>query len=372
MSAGVAAYAPSGVGVGAPGRAGLACAALGAVAAHGMLLAVLFWQPPDSGAEAAGSGGLQVSLGPAGGAPGAVGAVLPEVEQALAPADTRETPPPELLTESAPVPPAQAAPVTPKIEAERVQEVTPETATKAVAAQAEALTPEVETPQAMQAVRRPAAEVAPEPAAVQAPETPEETAAAAVADAAPEPADVQAQPPAPEPAAAQAVQTARQAEAGPTAAPRVSPPPRPKPARDGDETPSAAAKAAPTTAAAGAAGRSGAGQRATVGAGDDTAGGGDPGARADYAARIAAWLARNQYYPRAAQRLRAEGVGVVWFRMDASGRVTAQRVVASTGRPMLDEAIEETLRRAQPLPPIPPELGMKRIEFSVPVRFRLR
>lgn len=44
--------------------------AAAAVAVHAAIAAVVYWQPPESGARDAGRGGVQVSLGPAGGAPG--------------------------------------------------------------------------------------------------------------------------------------------------------------------------------------------------------------------------------------------------------------------------------------------------------------
>lgn len=122
----------------------------------------------------------------------------------------------------------------------------------------------------------------------------------------------------------------------------------------------------------GAGGRGGEGQARTTGSDDASTGGGGPGARADYAARIAARLARHKTYPSSAQRRRIEGTGILWFRMDPVGRVTAHRITRSAGHPMLDAAIEETLRRAQPLPPVPAGLGADTFEFSVPIRFALR
>ena len=100
-------------------------------------------------------------------------------------------------------------------------------------------------------------------------------------------------------------------------------------------------------------------------------GGGSPGARADFAARVAARLARAKQYPRAAQQRRLEGTGVIWFRMNAAGAVTASRLTRGTGHSMLDQAIAATLRRAR-LPAIPDSLGQTSMEFSVPISFSLR
>ncbi|MFN3616273.1 MAG: energy transducer TonB, partial [Rubrimonas sp.] len=99
---------------------------------------------------------------------------------------------------------------------------------------------------------------------------------------------------------------------------------------------------------------------------------GDPGARADYAARLNAILARAKRYPPAARSRRQEGRGLLWFEVDAGGRVVNAALRQSTGHDLLDAEILDLLRRAGPLPPIPPEAGRARMEFTVPVDFRLR
>ena len=39
---------------------------------------------------------------------------------------------------------------------------------------------------------------------------------------------------------------------------------------------------------------------------------------------------------------------------------------------MLDREVEEMVARASPLPPIPAELGIGRLELTLPVEFRIR
>jgi len=86
---------------------------------------------------------------------------------------------------------------------------------------------------------------------------------------------------------------------------------------------------------------------------------------------VAARLARAKQYPRAAQQRRLQGTGVVWFRINAAGTVTASRLTRSTGHPILDQEIMHTLRRAR-LPSIPDSLGERQMEFSVPMIFNVR
>jgi protein TonB len=60
----------------------------------------------------------------------------------------------------------------------------------------------------------------------------------------------------------------------------------------------------------------------------------------------------------------------VSFTLNASGKVTAARVVRSSGKRILDEAAIEMVRRASPYPPIPPRLGAT-ITIQAPIAFDL-
>lgn len=91
-----------------------------------------------------------------------------------------------------------------------------------------------------------------------------------------------------------------------------------------------------------------------------------------YYARLAAWLERHKHYPRQAQRRRQEGVVKLRFVMDRQGQVLTAQVLHSSGYSALDEAARDMLRRAEPLPPLPPELTQARLEIVVPVAFDLR
>jgi protein TonB len=56
--------------------------------------------------------------------------------------------------------------------------------------------------------------------------------------------------------------------------------------------------------------------------------------------------------------------------MRRDGAVLDVRIKTSSGATILDEEAGATIRRAQPLPPIPPELP-ERLNIIVPVAFNL-
>jgi periplasmic protein TonB len=67
-------------------------------------------------------------------------------------------------------------------------------------------------------------------------------------------------------------------------------------------------------------------------------------------------VAQYQRYPNAARPLHLEGKVDTQFSMSRDGKLLGVWVKTSSGQVMLDKEAIETIRRAQPLPPIPPEL----------------
>jgi len=138
-----------------------------AIALHAGVAAAMFWPRADDGAQAPGIGGIEIALGPAGGAPGG-------------PEDAPETPdfeePPEEPTEASPVeetaepeppappklPIAEPAPVEPEDLTERVIEPPLPTAKP---------TPPLKTAPEIVPEAVPAAVIAPEPPAEREPQT---------------------------------------------------------------------------------------------------------------------------------------------------------------------------------------------------------
>ena len=95
-------------------------------------------------------------------------------------------------------------------------------------------------------------------------------------------------------------------------------------------------------------------------------------AGSNYAAAVRAWLERHRRYPAGARMRGAEGTGLLTLTVAADGRVLGHALSASTGDRALDGAIEAMVAAADPLPPIPAELGVERLQLTVPVAFRLR
>jgi periplasmic protein TonB len=77
-----------------------------------------------------------------------------------------------------------------------------------------------------------------------------------------------------------------------------------------------------------------------------------------------------QSYPNAARRDRLQGIVQVLFAMRRDGTVLDIQIKASSGIVILDKEAVETIRRAQPLPPIPAELP-GHLNILLPVAFDL-
>lgn len=86
--------------------------------------------------------------------------------------------------------------------------------------------------------------------------------------------------------------------------------------------------------------------------------------------RVLAQLEKHRRYPGNARSLRVQGTAYVRFRMNRGGQVLSAAIQRSSGSAILDQAALATLRRAQPLPPIPPEMPDE-VELAVPVEFYL-
>lgn len=342
-----------------------------ALAIHVAAAIAMVLEPEKKGAAATGMGGIQVSLGPSGGAPGSVAQVVSEVDKAdpvdptaalvakpdtVRPekADPQETPP-ETARPSEPPPPA---PVDAAVEtAEVVQQVDEVIAI--------ARPEKVETPPPPEPVKierpEPAetpVELKPEPvtvARVEPEAPPVETPPMPVTR--PEPPTPQ-KPPKPQKTKAEATPAPQQ-----TAALAVEAP---------VEAPTSAQAQPAASQTQGAAGRSGVGRSPLSGSAESSSGGGRPGVSVDYASILQAWLEDHKEYPRRARSRRQEGVVMLYFVMDRAGHVLEYRIDRSSGHDLLDREVEQMIRRAQPLPPLPAEMTQARLELVVPVQFQLR
>ncbi len=351
-----------------------AAAFSGAVLVHVGLAAAILWQPPQSGAVSAGMGGIEVSLGPAGGAPGGEARPVAELAeaQAVEPTETAES---ETAHAEAVVAPAEAVVAPPETVApEQTQPVETVTAeprqTPAETVPVESATP-VEVAVAEPAPVEEAVDVSgeppleeaqadvPQPAAETAP--PRQVAAAAVVT----PPLPTRRPQPPEPPQADVI---REPTAAPAPRPAATATPAPRPAA----TATPAGEQVATANPAGAEGPAGTQTSPEAGSADAASGGGMPGSAADYMAVLQAWLERHKQYPRRAQLRRQEGTALLYFVMDRDGRVIDYRLQRSSGHDLLDREVAAMIERAQPLPRIPEDMAQDRLEVVVPVQFFLR
>ncbi len=88
--------------------------------------------------------------------------------------------------------------------------------------------------------------------------------------------------------------------------------------------------------------------------------------------RLLAHLNHFKRYPRGARLNREEGVVTLNFTMDHSGHVLASHIAKSSGSDELDAEVLQMLRRAEPLPSLPPDVRADVRSFNVPIRFSLR
>jgi protein TonB len=79
-------------------------------------------------------------------------------------------------------------------------------------------------------------------------------------------------------------------------------------------------------------------------------------------------VARYQHYPNAARSLHLEGKVDTQFSMARDGTLLGVWVRTSSGQAVLDKEAIETIRRSQPLPPIPQELP-ERLNVRVQLEF---
>jgi protein TonB len=192
-------------------------------------------------------------------------------------------------------------------------------------------------------------------------------------------------PPEPEPEIVTSKDTAPDLAETPKPEPRPEPKPKPRPVAEKpkpqppapkqiEKTAEAPARDVKVAAVAAPVPQGQVGQQAAPGAGNGSArtSGGNPGAAADYYALLSAWLESKKDYPWRAQHRHNEGTAYLQFVVARNGKVLSYRIKRSSGHPLLDEAVERMIQKADPLPPIPPDLDKDHLEIIVPVQFYLK
>jgi protein TonB len=102
------------------------------------------------------------------------------------------------------------------------------------------------------------------------------------------------------------------------------------------------------------------------------AGANSAAALASYNQRVAAHLQRFKQYPSNARAAGEQGTSRLSFTLGRGGQVLGSRLAGSSGHPSLDGETLAMVRRAQPFPPMPPELKQASMSFSIPVQFSIR
>lgn len=309
---------------------------------HAGVATAIFWQERKASAHSAGIGGIEVSLGPAGGASGAQAAVAPPPlpPEDPPPEEKKEEEPPETIVE-----PDVVEPVEEEVD---------------VAVAADTLPPEP-LPEIIEPIelveKKPEQKPEPEPVVEAKPEP------------RPEPEKVVEKKPVVEPP--------KQVEA--PSPPRPKPqPPKPKIVKKPEALPKLPPKPVETQVAtappsvSGVEGKAGTQTSRNAGNANNSTGGGIPGELVDYMSVLQAWLEKHKEYPRGARLRRIEGTTLLYFVMDKRGTVIDFRIQKSSGFKILDREVEEMIQRAQPLPQIPEDMNRDRLELVVPVQFMLR
>jgi len=91
----------------------------------------------------------------------------------------------------------------------------------------------------------------------------------------------------------------------------------------------------------------------------------------DYLSRLAAYLNSFKNYPYDARRKHEEGTVRLHFIMDRMGHVLSYNIAGSSGSSALDNEALELIRRADPLPAVPPDYPGNTLNLVVPIIFSL-
>jgi len=92
---------------------------------------------------------------------------------------------------------------------------------------------------------------------------------------------------------------------------------------------------------------------------------------ASYEARLIAQLRRYKQYPDRARRAGQQGIAMLRFTVDRTGRVLTHALVGTSGHQLLDDEALALIQRAAPLPAMPPEMTQQTAEFTVPIDFNI-
>lgn len=88
---------------------------------------------------------------------------------------------------------------------------------------------------------------------------------------------------------------------------------------------------------------------------------------------LSLWIERHKVYPAAARDAEMEGDAVIRIRINREGKILLYRLEKATKSDVLNDAIEDMVRSANPAPAVPSNYPAgDRFEFLIPVTFRLQ
>jgi protein TonB len=87
---------------------------------------------------------------------------------------------------------------------------------------------------------------------------------------------------------------------------------------------------------------------------------------------VALHLNKHKRYPSEARSRGEQGVALVSYSIDRSGKVIAARLDKSSGSALLDQAALDALDRASPFPAPPADLVDITFKFAQPIQFRIK
>lgn len=94
--------------------------------------------------------------------------------------------------------------------------------------------------------------------------------------------------------------------------------------------------------------------------------------RGNYEQMLVTWLNKYKQYPLRARRLGIEGDVLVLVEINRQGEVLRYELRTKASSPLLNDATNAMISRANPFPPMPENYPGETLEFVVPVRFVLK
>ena len=343
------------------------------------LTLTLWFEQQKTGAIASGIGGIEINLGPSGGMVGAVelveaetiGSINDVVEaETIDNVDDLETN--EQITEVKPseVEPSETVPIEPTDVAEMKPGVLLE---QADTENQSDLLPETTEITDLKAIDQPQISHQIEPETISTVETIQPVAAVSPIK------EIIAREPAKPKPAKKKIQKPKRKPKKPAKKKKVKPKLNnvaktqlPNKAKSQKKTTRITTKAVNPKAGSQGSGKAGSKAKNTTGSDISRTAGGNPAAKRNYYAKLAAWLNKHKRYPRRAKLRRQQGIVKVRFTIDRNGRVLANTIVNGSGHRLLDKEVQAMLKRASPMPPIPKELRLAKLTITVPVSFKLR